>query len=116
MNMLILQHMLIPFSCSVVSMCCSHYIDKRHFSELRNSEEEAIPFLENFPIRKRGSEAGKYLLSCHPPLMANQYPPLVGPSTLSALSFNAPETIAPSEESRSHDVIFDFAHHPSPSR
>ncbi|GIX97943.1 hypothetical protein CEXT_536311 [Caerostris extrusa] len=53
-----------------------------NFSELRNSEEEAIQLLENLPIRKRGSEAGKYLLSFHPRLMANQYPPLlVGPST-----------------------------------
>ncbi|GIX87039.1 hypothetical protein CDAR_72011 [Caerostris darwini] len=55
----------------------------QHFSELRNSEEEAITLRENLPIRKRGPEAGKYLLSCHPRLMANQYPPtfLVGPST-----------------------------------
>ncbi|GIX97947.1 hypothetical protein CEXT_536331 [Caerostris extrusa] len=66
---------------------------------------------------KRGPEAGKYLLSCHPRLMANQYPPLPGgPFNQSALRFNACETIALSEESRSRDVIFDFAHHPSLSR
>ncbi|GIY80702.1 hypothetical protein CDAR_91461 [Caerostris darwini] len=80
----------------------------QHFSELRNSEKE------NLPIRKRGPEAGKYLLICHPRLMANQYtPPFFNPS---ALRFNARETIALSEESRSRDVIFDFAHHPSLSR
>ncbi|GIX84133.1 hypothetical protein CDAR_275721 [Caerostris darwini] len=88
---------------------------EKHFSELRNSEEETISLPVESSHQKTSAGSGKIPPQLPPTPYSKSIPPTPpsGPFNTSVLRFNARETIALSEESRSRDVIFDFAHHPS---